>query len=135
MKQRKAIRRKIMSKNTGPLSAPKKLKILVTIVDRGKADFYLDILEGFDVNLQTVSYGKGTVSTEIMHYLGLSETGKAVILSVVSEERIKEILDAYEDKYFKTRNGKAIAFTIPLSSVIGVTVYQFLSNYSAEGGK
>ena len=79
MKQRNAIRRKIMSKNTGPLSAPKKLKSLVTIVDRGKADFYLDILEGFDANLQTVSYGKGTVSTEIMYHLGLSETGKAVI--------------------------------------------------------
>ena len=29
---------------------------------------------------------------------------------------------------FKTKNGKGIAFTIPISSVIGVMIYQFLSN-------
>ena len=110
------------------LSAPKKLKILVTIVDRSKTDFYLDVLEGYEVNMQTVIYGKGTAPSDMLHYLGLSQTNKAVIISVVKEERIKEIQIAYEDKYFKTKNGKGIAFTIPISSMIGVSIYQFLSN-------
>lgn len=114
------------------LSAPKKLKILVTIVDRSKTDFYLDVLEGYEVNMQTVIYGKGTAPSDMLHYLGLSQTNKAVIISVVKEERIKEIQIAYEDKYFKTKNGKGIAFTIPISSMIGVSIYQFLSN-SVEG--
>ena len=117
--------------NTG-LSAHKKLKILVTIVDRSKADFYLDVLEGYEVNMQTVIYGKGTAPSDVLHYLGLSQTNKAVIISVVKEERIKEIQIAYEDKYFKTKNGKGIAFTIPITSMIGVSIYQFLSN-TVEG--
>ena len=33
-----------------------------------------------------------------------------------------------EDRFEKIKNGKGIAYTIPLSSVIGVMVYQFLSN-------
>jgi len=33
-----------------------------------------------------------------------------------------------EDKFHTIRNGKGIAFTVPLSSVIGVNNYQFLSN-------
>ena len=121
-----------VAKKAEGLTAPKKLKILVTIVDRSKADFYLDTLEGYDVNLQAVIFGRGTAPTEMLQYLGLSQLGKAVIFSVVQDDNIKRILADYEDKYFKTKNDKGIAFTIPISSVIGVMVYQFLSN-NVEG--
>jgi nitrogen regulatory protein PII len=114
------------------LEAPKKLKILITIVERSKTDFYLDILEGYEVNMQTVMYGHGTAPSDIMTYLGIVQNDKVVIFSVVQEENIKEILAAYEDKYFKTKHGKGIAFTIPITSLIGVSIYQFLSN-SADG--
>ena len=114
------------------LTAPKKLKVLVTIVERTKADFYLDTLEGYEVNMQMVIYGKGTAPTEMQQYLGLTSQGKAVIFSIVQEDKIKKILADYEDKYFKTKNGKGIAFTMPISSIIGVMLYQFLSN-STDG--
>lgn len=117
-----------MEKSKSGLTAPKKLKILVTIIDRKKTDFYLSVLEGYDVNMQSVVYARGTAPSDIIDYLGLSDNTKSVILSVVSEDRIKDILAAYEDKYFKTKNGKGVAFTIPISSVIGVMVYRFLSN-------
>ena len=113
--------------NSG-LEAPKKLKILVTIVERSKSDFYLSALEGFDVNLQTLVYAKGTASKELAGLVGLNDDNKAVILSIVKEDKIKEILATYEDKYFKTKRGKGVAFTIPISSVIGVMVYKFLLN-------
>ncbi|MBD5391086.1 hypothetical protein HDR67_03685 [bacterium] len=132
MSEEKNVKKKVKKtpalKKTEGLTAPKKLKILVTIVERSKADFYLDMLEGYEVNLQTVSFGRGTAPTEMMQYLGLTQAGKAVIFSVVQEDRIKKILADYEDKYFKTKNGKGIAFTIPISSIIGVMIYQFLSN-------
>ena len=51
------------------------------------------------------------------------------------EDKIKEIMIAYEDKYFKTKNGKGIAFTIPITSVIGVSIYQFLSNSMEKRGE
>lgn len=123
--------KKQVQKPTG-LTAPKKLKLLFTIVERTKATFYRDVLEGYDVNLQTIIYGKGTAPSEIAQYMGLIDNDKAVLISVVSEDRIKEILAQYEDKYFKTKNGKGIAFTVPISSVIGVMIYQFLSNKGAE---
>ena len=117
------------------LEAPKKLKILFTIVDRSKTDFYLDILEGYDVNMQTVVYAHGTAPSDIISVLGIVQSDKSVIVSVVQEEKIKEILVAYEDKYFKTKNGKGVAFTIPISSLIGVSIYQFLSNSSDKRGE
>ncbi|MDE5715366.1 MAG: hypothetical protein K2I42_04460 [Anaeroplasmataceae bacterium] len=131
-KERKITLRSSKEKESSGLTAPKKLKILITIVDRSKVDFYMDVLEGYEVNMQATIFGKGTAPSEMMQYLGLSHMGKAVIFSIVQEEKIKEIFAAYEDKYFKTKNGKGIAFTIPISSVIGVLIYQFLSN-NTEG--
>ena len=61
--------KKQVSKSEG-LTAPKKLKILISIVERSKAAFYADVLEGFDVNLQTIVYGKGTAPSDMLHYLG-----------------------------------------------------------------
>ncbi|MBQ3001286.1 MAG: hypothetical protein IJD76_02275 [Bacilli bacterium] len=106
----------------------KKLKLLVTVVDRSKALFYMDLLEQFEVNMQTMLYGKGTAGKEILSYLGLAETEKAVILSIIREDKTKEILETISEKFEKVKNGKGIAYTIPLKSIIGVSVYQFLSN-------
>ena len=115
------------------LSAPEKLKILVTIVDRTKTDFYLSALEGYEVNLQTVIYGKGTAPTQIKRHISFLDSDKSVILSAVKESRLKEILNDYEDKFFKTKHGKGVAFTIPVSSLIGVSIYQFLCNINLGG--
>ena len=81
------------------LAAPNKLKILVTIINRSKADFYLNVLEGYDVNLQTVLYGQGTATSDMMNYLGLNDQNKAVILSVVNSNRVNDIAEALEDRY------------------------------------
>ena len=115
------------------LNAPDKLKVLFTIVDRTKTQFYLDVLEGYEVNFQTVLYGKGTADfTNYGKYLGASPD-KAIIISVVKENKVKEILNNYEDKYFKTKNGSGVGFTVKVSSLIGVKLYQFLSN-QVDGG-
>lgn len=110
------------------LDAPRKLSILFTIVDRRKCDFYFDVLQGFDVNYQVVLYGKGTAPNEIQTLLGLTNNDKAVIVSVVQSEFIKEILSLYEDKYFKLKNGKGIAFSVSMASMIGKMAYEYLSN-------
>lgn len=110
------------------LEAPKKLSMLFTVVDRRKSDFYFDVLQGFDVNYQVVLYGRGTATSEIQALLGLTNSDKAIILSIVKEENIKEILALYEDKYFKLKNGKGIAFSVPMTSMIGKLAYEFLSN-------
>ena len=103
----------------------KKLKLLVTIVNRSKALFYTDLLEGFDVNMQMVVNGKGTASSEMLMYLGLAETEKAVIFSIIREDRIKEIMDTLEEKFNKMKDGKGIAYTVPLKSVIAFLYTNF----------
>ena len=113
--------------NTVNDSAIKKLKLLFTIVDRPKGEFYLDVISQFDVNCQMVTSGKGTAQSELIDLLGLN-IHKAVILSIVREDMVDSVMKCLEDKFSTIRNGKGIAFAVPLSSVIGVNIYQFLSN-------
>ena len=108
-------------------SAIKKLKLLFTVVDRPKGEFYLDVISQFEVNCQMAMGGLGTAQSELVELLGL-EPHKAVILSVVREDMVDTIMNCLEDKFRTIRNGKGIAFAVPLSSVIGVNLYQFLSN-------
>ena len=105
-----------------------KCKLIVTVVDRKKAEFYFDFLQGFRVNLQYAIPAEGTAQTEMLQLLGLKETEKAVLLSVIREDSVREALAGLEEKFRTVRGGKGIAFTIPLSSVIGVTLYRFLSD-------
>ena len=113
--------------NTINESAIKKLKLLFTVVDRAKAEFYLDVLSQFEVNMQMTVGGKGTANSELIDMLGLN-IHKAVILSVIREDMTEPIMKCLEEKFHTIKNGKGIAFTVPLSSVIGVNNYQFLSN-------
>ena len=105
-----------------------KLKLLVTIVPRKKTEFFTDFLSGFEINFQSVLLGQGTAHSEALHMLGLEDSDKGVILSVIREDKTDEILRSLDEKFHAVRKGKGIAFTIPLSGVIGVTLYRFLSN-------
>ena len=68
--------------NTVNESAIKKLKLLFTIVDRNKGEFYLDVLSQFEVNCQLVMPGLGTANSDLIDMLGLN-LHKAVVISVV----------------------------------------------------
>lgn len=110
----------------------KKLKILVTVVNRSKTEFFMDFLTAFEVNFQTSVLAQGTARSETLYMLGLEDSDKSVIFSAIREDKATEALQALEDKFHTLKNGKGIAFTVPMSSVIGVAMYRFLSNHKAN---
>ncbi|MBO7184992.1 MAG: hypothetical protein J6V34_04240 [Oscillospiraceae bacterium] len=113
--------------NTVNDSAIKKLKLLFTVVDRPKGEFYMDVISQFDVNYQMVLGGLGTARSDLVELLGL-EPHKVVVISVIREELAETVMQCLEDKFATIRGGKGIAFAVPLSSVIGVNAYRFLSD-------
>lgn len=124
---KKELRNKVENNKTKNI-APKKLKLLITVVNRKKADYYVDLLQDFEANMQLVTYGRGTANSEMLNMLGLADAEKAVIFSIVKDENIKKILETLEEKFATIRDGKGIAYSVSLNSVIGVAIYQFLSN-------
>ena len=124
-----------MARNEKPATAAvKKLKMIITVVDRPKGEFYMDVIGGFEVNCQMIMAGQGTASSELVDLLGLNPE-KAVILSIAREDKVPEIMNTLETKFETVRNGKGVAFAIPLSSIIGVNLYQFMSNNRMKRGE
>ena len=120
--------------NTVHDTAIKKLKLLFTVVDRPKAEFYMDVLSQFEVNYQLMNGGLGTATSEFVEMLGLNKQ-KAVIISVIREDMTDTIMNCLEEKFKTIKKGKGIAFAVPLSSVIGVNNYRFLSNNRLQKGE
>lgn len=120
--------------NTVNESAIRKLKLLITVVDRPKGEFYLDVISQFEGNFQMILGGLGTANSELVELLGLN-IHKAVILSVIREDMVEPVIQCLEDKFATIKKGKGIAFAVPLSSVIGVNLYQFLSNNRLKRGE
>lgn len=105
-----------------------RLKLLITVVGRSKAEFYTDLIQSFEVNMQMVAMARGTASAKMLGYLGLSDNEKVVIFSVIQENKIPDALATLDEKFKTIRDGKGVAFTVPLTSVIGTLIYGFLSN-------
>ena len=104
------------------------LELLITIVDRSKAEYYTDLIQSFDVNMQVTAFGHGTADEKMLVYLGLGDSEKAVIFSVIQQNKLSDAIATLDEKFKTIRNGKGVAFTIPLTSVIGALIYRFLSN-------
>ena len=110
-------------------SAPVNLVMIVT-----KADYYLDFIQSFEVNMQTALAARGTERN-----VGSAYTEKAVLFGMTREDKVKEILEGLKEKFDTIKNGAGIAYTVPLTSLIGVSTYGFLSNLRNQpiigGGK
>lgn len=109
-----------------PPVAPNKLVLLVTVVNRPKAEFYVDLLQQFEVNLQLDVSAFGTAPANMQ--LVSADPEKQVIFTVMREDNVKAALATLEEKFATIRGGKSIAFTVPFTSTIGVSVYRFLTN-------
>lgn len=105
-----------------------KLEMLVTVVSRSKGEYYADLIQSFDVNLQVVALANGTADAKTLRYLGLTDTEKSVIFSVIQQDKLPDALNALDEKFKTVKGGKGIAYTVPLTSVVGKLIFGFLSN-------
>ena len=100
--------------------------LMTTIVDRKIIEKYLSLYRENDLHIMYVTLGMGTATNEVMDYLGLDSSEKAVAMSVVEEETWLTVKKQLQKKLQIDAPGGGIAFTIPLSSVGGRKTLEFL---------
>ena len=100
--------------------------LMTTIVDRKIIEKYLSLYRENNLHIMYVTLGTGTATNEVMDYLGLDSTEKAVAMSVVEEETWLVIKKQLQKKLRIDAPGGGIAFTIPLSSIGGRKTLEFL---------
>ena len=104
-----------------------KLELLLAVVHNDKAAYYSSLIQSHQANLQLTVPAKGT-SHLILNYLGLTEKPKSLVMSVVRADQAASLIDLLDQTFQKGKNYKGIAFTVPMTSVIGPLGSGFLSN-------
>ena len=107
--------------------APVKLEMLMAIVHNDKTAYFQSIISSHQANLQLTMPAKGTTHL-ILDYLGLTERPKSLIVSLVRADQADDLFARLQEQFARGKDYKGIAYTIPLTSVIGTLVYGFLSN-------
>ena len=107
--------------------APMKLELLLAVVHNDKAAYFSSLIQSHKANLQLTVPAKGTTHL-ILNYLGLTEKPKSLVMSVVRADKAASLISLLDQTFKKGKNYKGIAFTVPMTSVIGTLVYGFLAN-------
>lgn len=114
----------------------KKVKLLIAIVNRGQGEFFTSLYKNNESAISLTLLGHGTASSEISDMLGIGETSKDIVLGLIREEKLPSALADIKARFAVSRKAKGVAFTIPITSVIGVSIYKFLTNSNGiNGGK
>ena len=107
----------------------KRLYLMITITNRvvGSGRF-VDFYRAFGAPVVFTALGRGTASDDVLSYLGLEATEKAVLFSVVTpackETLVKELLSTMH----LTAPGSGIAVCLPLSSIGGKSAMNYLTS-------
>ena len=104
------------------------VKLMVTIVDRGKGEKITKLYWQYGITFHLICLGRGTADLNLLSYLGLGETEKDVVLSVITESRVPNIMQVLLKEMNFDVPGNGIAFTIPIGSVDGSAALKFISN-------
>ncbi len=106
----------------------KKISMFITIVNRGQGNYVLKIFEQEGSNAQFVQLGEGTAQKEVRDILGIEDNGKEIIISLIANERIEGVKNELEAFFKVNKRNRGIGFSIPMTSLIGMKVYQFLTD-------
>lgn len=101
------------------------MKLMVTIVDRGKGSAAVDIYRSHKLHFDYLCLGFGTANSQILDFWGLEATEKDVVFTLSPACRVKQLIAKVDERFHLSEPGRGIVFTIPLTGVCG-RVHQIL---------
>ena len=106
------------------------IKVIVAIVERGKADYVVSQAKKAGATGATIIYGRGTGESEIKKFLNIHiESSKEIIIILTEKEKLKSIYEAMIKAGRLKEPGTGIIFTFPISNLVGL---HHRENFNAE---
>ncbi len=112
------------------------LNMMVTITNRSQVTKFLSFYKEQKVDVMLVTLGRGTANSEVLDFLGLEQSEKAVLTGIVTDEVWAVLKKGLQRQLRIDVPGTGIAFIVPLSSIGGKRELMFLTdrqNYEKEG--
>lgn len=107
-----------------------RLSMFITIVNRGQGNYVAKIFESEGSNAQFIQYGEGTAQKEVRDILGIEDKTKEIVISLIDNTKIENAKKELEAFFIVNKRNRGVGFSIPMTSLIGMKVYQFLADSS-----
>lgn len=104
------------------------LYFMMTIAERKRLSEIVSVYNENNVSTAFITLGYSTAGKEILNYLGVGSTEKAIIFSAVTDETWHNVKKDLEQKIRIDIPGTGIAFIIPMSSIGGKRELSLLLN-------
>ncbi len=93
------------------------VKVLVTIVDRGRGPGLSAFLNKKYAQVSFVTMGQGTASSDILDMLGIDSSDKDVLVSFVDAAALPDLMNELSGRKFMRFSTKGIAFSLPINAI------------------
>lgn len=111
---------------------PKRLKLMVLILKRGKGEKAMEMLSREHNHFNMVLYGEGTANAAVMDLLGLTDKRRDVVFCVLRAERVEQAQAELIEAFHMNEPGNGIAFTLPINSVGGMRTLRILASHFTQ---
>ena len=100
-------------------------ELIITIVNKGFADFVIDASRDAGATGGTILNGRGTGVHENESFLGVNiQPEKEIVVTLVKKENKKTIMQEICDRTKLQEHGKGICFSMPVNKVAGITMFK-----------
>ena len=106
-----------MSENRPQMTVQSAVEVVAAVVDVEQGEKVLRIYREEQAPVDFVCMAHGTARTEMLDLLGIGETAKAVVFSLVEKSQAQRILVRLGRELQMRYPGRGIAFTIPVSGI------------------
>lgn len=104
--------------------------LMITITDRSRGGTFAAWFQSQGIPLVLTTLGRGTATTEILDYLGLEATEKAVLMCMAPPS--PQLVRRAAKELWLDIPGRGILMTVPVSSIGGAAARDYLLQQEAE---
>lgn len=98
--------------------------LIITITDRSRAEQFASWFRSHGISLVLTALGQGTATTEVLDFLGLEATEKAVLFCVAPRSP-RMVRQAARELWLDVP-GQGVLMTVPVNSIGGSTAKEYL---------
>ena len=113
-----------MAKEKEKEKESRRIVLFVAVASRGQGEKIAAYCASCGGKIRLIALGRGTASQDILNYLG-------VVFCTASRPTAQKMLDGMRRRFSMESPGEGIAFTVPVSSVVGRVSFDLL--FGEEG--
>ncbi len=110
------------------------LYLVMSIVNRKKADTMENILKDLNFSFILENLGKGTATSEHLLLYDLSEDEKAIFYTIATRKSVQQLFRHAEEKMYIDIPGNGIMLSVPLKSISGGSNLEYITQGQEIGG-